>query len=137
MELTLLRVSVLFSHYVLVKFIKLTFQLLFFLTQKNFQRLSLMKSWNLSMWFQRIFLEILFWMNIEGISNTKYYFCQLFIQDYSFTDLMIFVYNFRCDGRDLTSLRDIKCEVNMFKMLHGSALFQRGQTQVVSSNTRN
>uniref|UniRef100_A0A493T6R7 Polyribonucleotide nucleotidyltransferase 1, mitochondrial n=1 Tax=Anas platyrhynchos platyrhynchos TaxID=8840 RepID=A0A493T6R7_ANAPP len=36
----------------------------------------------------------------------------------------------RCDGRDLTSLRDIKCEVNMFKMLHGSALFQRGQTQV-------
>ncbi|NXE75723.1 PNPT1 nucleotidyltransferase, partial [Cochlearius cochlearius] len=37
----------------------------------------------------------------------------------------------RCDGRDLTSLRDIKCEVNMFKMLHGSALFQRGQTQVV------
>ncbi|NXE18755.1 PNPT1 nucleotidyltransferase, partial [Ardeotis kori] len=38
---------------------------------------------------------------------------------------------YRCDGRDLTSLRDIKCEVNMFKMLHGSALFQRGQTQVV------
>ncbi|NXU82520.1 PNPT1 nucleotidyltransferase, partial [Xiphorhynchus elegans] len=37
----------------------------------------------------------------------------------------------RCDGRDLTSLRDIKCEVNMYKMLHGSALFQRGQTQVV------
>ncbi|NXL12612.1 PNPT1 nucleotidyltransferase, partial [Mesembrinibis cayennensis] len=37
----------------------------------------------------------------------------------------------RCDGRDLTALRDIKCEVNMFKMLHGSALFQRGQTQVV------
>ncbi|NXW89499.1 PNPT1 nucleotidyltransferase, partial [Alopecoenas beccarii] len=37
----------------------------------------------------------------------------------------------RCDGRDLTSLRDIKCEVDMFKMLHGSALFQRGQTQVV------
>ncbi|RMC08011.1 hypothetical protein DUI87_15483 [Hirundo rustica rustica] len=35
----------------------------------------------------------------------------------------------RCDGRDLTSLRDIKCEVNTFKMLHGSALFQRGQTQ--------
>uniref|UniRef100_A0A8B9CTU4 polyribonucleotide nucleotidyltransferase n=1 Tax=Anser brachyrhynchus TaxID=132585 RepID=A0A8B9CTU4_9AVES len=40
----------------------------------------------------------------------------------------------RCDGRDLTSLRDIKCEVNMFKMLHGSALFQRGQTQVVLLN---
>uniref|UniRef100_A0A9L0K3E5 Polyribonucleotide nucleotidyltransferase 1, mitochondrial n=1 Tax=Equus asinus TaxID=9793 RepID=A0A9L0K3E5_EQUAS len=35
----------------------------------------------------------------------------------------------RCDGRDLTSLRNINCEVDMFKILHGSALFQRGQTQ--------
>ncbi|KAF3826760.1 hypothetical protein GH733_009285 [Mirounga leonina] len=35
----------------------------------------------------------------------------------------------RCDGRDLTSLRNINCEVDMFKTLHGSALFQRGQTQ--------
>ncbi|MGH0132106.1 UNVERIFIED_CONTAM: hypothetical protein FKN15_018200 [Acipenser sinensis] len=36
----------------------------------------------------------------------------------------------RCDGRDLTSLRNISCEVDIFKPLHGSALFQRGQTQV-------
>ncbi len=36
----------------------------------------------------------------------------------------------RCDGRDLTSLRNISCEVDVFKPLHGSALFQRGQTQV-------
>uniref|UniRef100_A0A8C0RRU6 Polyribonucleotide nucleotidyltransferase 1, mitochondrial n=1 Tax=Canis lupus familiaris TaxID=9615 RepID=A0A8C0RRU6_CANLF len=35
----------------------------------------------------------------------------------------------RCDGRDLTSLRNINCEVDLFKTLHGSALFQRGQTQ--------
>ncbi|KAK2520268.1 Pnpt1 [Columba guinea] len=41
----------------------------------------------------------------------------------------------RCDGRDLTSLRDIRCEVDMFKMLHGSALFQRGQTQVLCTVT--
>ncbi|XP_062427756.1 polyribonucleotide nucleotidyltransferase 1, mitochondrial isoform X1 [Rhea pennata] len=41
----------------------------------------------------------------------------------------------RCDGRDLTSIRDIRCEVNMFKMLHGSALFQRGQTQVLCTVT--
>ncbi|PKU40923.1 polyribonucleotide nucleotidyltransferase mitochondrial [Limosa lapponica baueri] len=45
-----------------------------------------------------------------------------------FRNLVLTEYR-RCDGRDLTSLRDIKCEVNMFKMLHGSALFQRGQTQ--------
>ncbi|XP_038607545.1 polyribonucleotide nucleotidyltransferase 1, mitochondrial [Tachyglossus aculeatus] len=41
----------------------------------------------------------------------------------------------RCDGRDLTSLRDISCEVDMFKTLHGSALFQRGQTQVLCTVT--
>uniref|UniRef100_A0A8B9HN86 Protein phosphatase 4 regulatory subunit 3C n=1 Tax=Astyanax mexicanus TaxID=7994 RepID=A0A8B9HN86_ASTMX len=41
----------------------------------------------------------------------------------------------RCDGRDLTSLRDISCEVDIFKPLHGSALFQRGQTQVLCSVT--
>ncbi|XP_066515093.1 polyribonucleotide nucleotidyltransferase 1, mitochondrial [Hoplias malabaricus] len=41
----------------------------------------------------------------------------------------------RCDGRDLTSLRDISCEVDVFKPLHGSALFQRGQTQVLCTVT--
>ncbi|TRY74143.1 hypothetical protein DNTS_026686 [Danionella cerebrum] len=41
----------------------------------------------------------------------------------------------RCDGRDLTSLRHIVCEADLFKPLHGSALFQRGQTQVLSSVT--
>uniref|UniRef100_A0AAY5KEB3 polyribonucleotide nucleotidyltransferase n=1 Tax=Esox lucius TaxID=8010 RepID=A0AAY5KEB3_ESOLU len=41
----------------------------------------------------------------------------------------------RCDGRDLTSLRNINCETDVFKPLHGSALFQRGQTQVLCSVT--
>ncbi|XP_050406310.2 polyribonucleotide nucleotidyltransferase 1, mitochondrial isoform X1 [Patella vulgata] len=41
----------------------------------------------------------------------------------------------RCDGRGLTNLRDIKCSVDMFKTLHGSALFQRGQTQVLCTVT--
>ncbi|XP_012505290.1 PREDICTED: polyribonucleotide nucleotidyltransferase 1, mitochondrial [Propithecus coquereli] len=41
----------------------------------------------------------------------------------------------RCDGRDMTSLRNISCEVDMFKILHGSALFQRGQTQVLCTVT--
>uniref|UniRef100_A0A6J0UTY1 polyribonucleotide nucleotidyltransferase n=1 Tax=Pogona vitticeps TaxID=103695 RepID=A0A6J0UTY1_9SAUR len=41
----------------------------------------------------------------------------------------------RCDGRDLTSLRDISCEIDLFKTLHGSALFQRGQTQVLCTVT--
>ncbi|KAF6105559.1 polyribonucleotide nucleotidyltransferase 1 [Phyllostomus discolor] len=41
----------------------------------------------------------------------------------------------RCDGRDLTSLRNISCEIDIFKILHGSALFQRGQTQVLCTVT--
>lgn len=36
----------------------------------------------------------------------------------------------RCDGRNLDDLRNISCEVDLYKPLHGSALFQRGQTQV-------
>lgn len=46
------------------------------------------------------------------------------------TSFMTLLLYYRCDGRDLTSLRNISCEVDMFKTLHGSALFQRGQTQV-------
>ncbi|XP_072907130.1 polyribonucleotide nucleotidyltransferase 1, mitochondrial isoform X2 [Hemitrygon akajei] len=41
----------------------------------------------------------------------------------------------RCDGRDLRSLRNIHCEVDLYKPLHGSALFQRGQTQVFCTVT--
>lgn len=37
----------------------------------------------------------------------------------------------RFDGRSLTALRDISCQIDLFQPLHGSALFQRGQTQVL------
>lgn len=36
----------------------------------------------------------------------------------------------RCDGRGPHDLRPISCQVNLFKPLHGSSVFQRGQTQV-------
>lgn len=51
-----------------------------------------------------------------------------------FRNLILHEYK-RCDGRELTALRDISCEVDLFKPLHGSALFQRGQTQVLCSVT--
>ncbi|CAG0903165.1 unnamed protein product, partial [Darwinula stevensoni] len=47
-----------------------------------------------------------------------------------FRDLIL-VTECRCDGRSLTSLRPIECEVDLYKPLHGSALFTRGQTQVL------
>jgi polyribonucleotide nucleotidyltransferase len=37
----------------------------------------------------------------------------------------------RCDGRSFDQLRPINCQVDLYKPLHGSALFQRGQTQVL------
>ncbi|KAL3872887.1 hypothetical protein ACJMK2_036068 [Sinanodonta woodiana] len=48
---------------------------------------------------------------------------------------LIFETNTRCDGRGLDDLRHISCQVDMFKPLHGSALFQRGQTQVLCTVT--
>ncbi|XP_037027744.1 polyribonucleotide nucleotidyltransferase 1, mitochondrial [Bradysia coprophila] len=47
----------------------------------------------------------------------------------TFRDL-IFEDERRCDGRTFDELRNISCKINMHKPLHGSALFQRGQTQV-------
>ncbi|KAL6254888.1 hypothetical protein P5V15_014230 [Pogonomyrmex californicus] len=41
----------------------------------------------------------------------------------------------RCDGRPSNGLRDISCQVDLFNPLHGSAMFQRGQTQVMCTVT--
>lgn len=46
---------------------------------------------------------------------------------------MVFEENRRCDGRYLDDLRKITSSVNIHKPLHGSALFQRGQTQVFAT----
>ncbi|KAK6034272.1 polyribonucleotide nucleotidyltransferase, RNA binding domain protein [Cooperia oncophora] len=44
--------------------------------------------------------------------------------------LLILENNMRCDGRGLTDVRPITIAVDVYKRLHGSSLFQRGQTQV-------
>ena len=41
----------------------------------------------------------------------------------------------RIDGRNLDQVRDIACEVGLFKNTHGSALFTRGETQALVSTT--
>uniref|UniRef100_A0A914I316 Polyribonucleotide nucleotidyltransferase n=1 Tax=Globodera rostochiensis TaxID=31243 RepID=A0A914I316_GLORO len=41
----------------------------------------------------------------------------------------------RIDGRAVDEFRPIECRVNLYKKLHGSALFQRGQSQVFSTVT--
>jgi polyribonucleotide nucleotidyltransferase len=41
----------------------------------------------------------------------------------------------RIDGRKFNQIRDIKCEVGILPRTHGSALFTRGETQVLTSTT--
>ncbi len=41
----------------------------------------------------------------------------------------------RIDGRNLTDIRPLSAEVDLFPMTHGSALFQRGETQVINVTT--
>ncbi|KIH59500.1 putative polyribonucleotide nucleotidyltransferase, partial [Ancylostoma duodenale] len=42
---------------------------------------------------------------------------------------LVLDHNMRCDGRGITDFRPITITVDVFKRLHGSSLFQRGQTQ--------
>ena len=48
---------------------------------------------------------------------------------------MIFVEHKRVDGRDLDEISPLSCEVGLLPRVHGSALFTRGQTQVLSVAT--
>ncbi len=48
---------------------------------------------------------------------------------------MIFVEHKRVDGRALDEIRPLSCEVGLLPSTHGSALFTRGQTQVMSIAT--
>jgi len=41
----------------------------------------------------------------------------------------------RIDGRATTDIRPLSAEIDLFPMTHGSALFQRGETQVVNVTT--
>jgi polyribonucleotide nucleotidyltransferase len=41
----------------------------------------------------------------------------------------------RIDGRDMSTIRPIVCEVGIFPRTHGSALFQRGETQAAVTST--
>jgi polyribonucleotide nucleotidyltransferase len=41
----------------------------------------------------------------------------------------------RIDGRDTRTIRPISCEVGLLSRVHGSALFQRGETQVIGTTT--
>ncbi|ESN93677.1 hypothetical protein HELRODRAFT_115530 [Helobdella robusta] len=52
-----------------------------------------------------------------------------------FRDLILVNRRRLCDGRGPDDLRDITCKVNLYDPLHGSALFQRGQTQVFCTTT--
>ncbi len=41
----------------------------------------------------------------------------------------------RIDNRDLETVRDLKCQIDFLPIVHGSAVFNRGQTQTLSTVT--
>ena len=43
----------------------------------------------------------------------------------------------RIDGRGVTDIRTLSCEVGVVPRVHGSALFQRGETQILGVSTLN
>jgi polyribonucleotide nucleotidyltransferase len=43
----------------------------------------------------------------------------------------------RIDGRGITDIRTLSCEVGVVPRVHGSALFQRGETQILGVSTLN
>ena len=45
---------------------------------------------------------------------------------------MIFKEHKRPDGRRIDEIRPLSCEVGVLPRVHGSAIFTRGQTQVLS-----
>lgn len=48
---------------------------------------------------------------------------------------MIFYEHKRVDGRKIDEIRPLSCEIDLLLRVHGSALFTRGQTQVLSVTT--
>jgi polyribonucleotide nucleotidyltransferase len=61
----------------------------------------------------------------EEIENRKY----------SVVRSMVLDTGKRIDGRDTTTIRPISCEVGLLPRVHGSALFQRGETQAIVTAT--
>lgn len=62
------------------------------------------------------------------------------IHEYAFSSFLkqsyrdvVFETGVRSDGRRVDELRPLSCDINLFPSLHGSAVFQRGQTQVLCS----
>ena len=54
---------------------------------------------------------------------------------YQFARSLVTEQNVRIDGRSFTQVRPISCEINLLPRVHGSAVFTRGETQVLSAIT--
>ncbi len=67
--------------------------------------------------------------NAREINDTLYKLKKEIVRD------MIFNKGVRPDGRKLTDIRPIWCEVGMLPRVHGSSVFTRGQTQVMNALT--
>jgi polyribonucleotide nucleotidyltransferase len=54
---------------------------------------------------------------------------------YQYARSLVTEHNVRIDGRSFTQVRPINCEVGLLPRVHGSAVFTRGETQVLAAIT--
>jgi polyribonucleotide nucleotidyltransferase len=79
--------------------------------------------------------------NFEKIFNSKpelfKFICGTIFEDlkYKYARDLVINKNTRIDGRSFTQVRPITCETNLLPRVHGSALFTRGETQVLAAIT--
>lgn len=63
------------------------------------------------------------------VSDAIYKLEKKVVRDYLFRE------HVRVDGRDLNTIRPLSCDVGLLPRVHGTGLFQRGQTQVLTTCT--
>jgi len=70
------------------------------------------------------------WLEVEGLVKEE-----LNERKYHVVRNMVLDTKRRIDGRDSTTIRTISCEAGILPRTHGSALFQRGETQAIVTTT--
>jgi polyribonucleotide nucleotidyltransferase len=70
------------------------------------------------------------WLQVEALAKEE-----LNERKYHVVRSMVLDTKRRIDGRDSTTIRPIMCEAGILPRTHGSALFQRGETQAIVTTT--
>ena len=70
------------------------------------------------------------WLKVAGLVKEEFE-----ERKYALVRDFVLTENRRIDGRDMVTVRPIMCDVGLLPRVHGSALFQRGETQSIVTTT--